>query len=838
MASEFDAEVFRTLLLNLGDRLSNTRGDTINAERLKRIEDAIRRLGNSIDSSKPAEFNTKGLAEELSKVVSTEGINEDIAKSIQKGFDKVRLNTEQDSGSSGLSDIANDLTNSGGKFTAVLGKVSAGFSVLSGVTGKVAGALSNFSTNMDGTFAGAARAVGLTTGATATFAAFIDDNIDAYRKLQSASEGSIGSLGDMRRAMSTAAMGADEFASAIKNGTDGTRLIGGQNWANLYKSIKEQTQSMGMYGYSLSDLASAQNEYLGVLVSRGDIYKDSAEVQAQGFNSLLQVNSKVATILGKDRDDMLKRIAAEAQDANFNTYLNGTNMTTDQRNELSGVMAVAEQLGPQVSSMLKDLIMSGGVLDQNSVLPLLDAPMQQIFMSLAEKIRAGNIEQGDSVTLTQQLRQAANQRNPVGNQQMAIAGRLYGAQYEGANLANIAARNIRELTPDTTFGTEQTDEATNGLLGMEKAFKDTAAALQDTYTQLLNPAMVQFGGEIKGITDAIGGKGGWIDNIREGVQSLSGFNAAVLAAGGLFGAGVGISGITALTSAAFGAAVLPTIKKIGELLGGSTVSLSEIAKNFASKAAGGAKGAATGVAEGAVGAANGVKAVGKAMVEKTPGYLNSAASKSLQKVLGPVGAILEGLSTYGDIVDDYDRQQKGEITGEEFKKLLTQHIGGALGGLSGSLVGAQLLGALGAAGGSVVPGLGTVAGGAIGGIAGGIGGYYGGDYLGEQIGGTLYDLLLSDGMVTPATPSVSATPTGPAVETPSSVLPDAPAVTSTLDSVVDRVKDTNSALVEIQNILKTMLDSDNKNLMQLNESMASLVSAQEDIARKMRLGTI
>ncbi len=842
MASEFDMEVFRTILTNLGDRLSNTRGDEQNADRLRRVEAAIKNLEKSINAKKAPDFNAKKVADELSKVVSTEGISKEVAASIEKGFKTVSENKEGYDGS-GIADIAKNLPDAGGKLTTVLGKVSAGFAGFTTATGKISESLARVTANMDGSFTGFSRSLGLTTGSFAVFASFLDDNVNAYRDLQTASEGSIGSITDMRKAMSTAAMGAGEFAKAIKDGTDGTRLIGGQNWANLYKSIKEQTYSMGNFGYSLQGLAKAQNDYLGILVDRGDIQRLNGDQQAAGFKSLLDVNSRVATILGKDRDDMLKRIAKENEDANLNTYLQALNLSPDQRTEVDAIMAVASQLGPQFQSAVKELIMyEGGVRSQDSLIATLPPEVVSNLQQITAAIRSGNINKGAAVQFTQDIkRDFAAGDATRDNKTMAQLGGIIGGQFEAGNIARIAASNLRTVDDKTTFAPDQTDDATTSLLQFEKIFKDTAAMQQDIYNTMLYPAMREFGSTMKDVTMSVGEQGGFIDNLRSSIKTIDDFTTALKIAGGLLAGGVVINGATMLLSAAFGASLGPIFNGLSKTLNISTQGFVNATKSFSSWLTnGGAKGAVEGVAKGASGAAQGAKTVAKAVVEQTPGLLNSPVAKRLTKALGPLAVILEGLDTYGDIVADYDRKEKGEITGEEFKKLMSKHIGGGLGGLSGAYVGGQLLGAMGAAGGSVVPGLGTVAGGVIGGIGGGIGGYYAGDAMGEEIGALIYDNLLAnaeaDGTETPeiTTPVVAAEPE---ILTPTPVIPEIPQIGS-LDTVVTKIEETNTALNETLNLLRSLIDITKEDTSRVVEPLEKLLTAQEDLVRKFRLGSL
>ena len=845
MATEFELEQLRSLFLTLADKLSKTKGDEATLSQLEAVEDAIRNLNKEM--VKQASKGPKGKNNLSTKDISQSLIDAlNKAQPFKKAEDALNKIAENSANPSSGMDISLDSLPGASTLKSKFGALAAGIGAVNKSTSGFARNFTRLTDGLNGSFSGLATGLGLGETAFGTMAKALDVNVNAYRSLVTSAEGSIGSIGDMRKAMSTAAMSATEFADAIKSGTDGTRLLGGQNWAQLYKSIKLQSQDMGYYGYTLEGLAKAQNEYLGILVDRGDINRLSQKGIADGLQNLLQVNDQVATILGKDREDMLKRLAAESQDVNFNTFLKslGDRLGETGKTELAGIQATLTQLHPLVASAFKDMVMTGGaILDTEAAnaFSTLGPEMQKVLTDTASSVRAGNVNAGDAVAFTQTVKNASARDEPYrDNESMAILGRTNGGGFEASNAAAINAANLRSITDQTTFGSQQNDAVTKSLLQFQGMATDARALVNDAIDGFVKPLVDQFGPALTSSVDAMRGENGWINTMRESVNSLTQFDTALKTISGYLIGGTFLAASTGMLGVILSKTLVPVFKSVGlGIYAGAKGAATGVGRAAGAAGTGIAKSAAVAKGVEAIKATEvGAKAVGATskVGEMASKALNSGVASKLTKALGPLAVVLQGLETYSEIESDYDRKESGEITEEEFKKLMSQHIGAGLGGVGGAILGAKILGAGGAAAGSVVPGLGTVGGGVVGAVGGAIGGAFAGDALGDEIGAIVYDYILAKDEAAPSVTPVDITP--PTVSNPAGIEDNNNAIGLQNTLLLDEIKNGNSSLRDIAYLLRTANDMLREQITVNKTGLEDLNNTQSELARRIRANSL
>lgn len=867
--ADFDLEQLRTLFQNLADRLSNTKGDENTVAHLAEVEKALKAINRRIDMESRNKPNKERRS---TKEFAREILNEwEKRKPFKQLEDAIRETAGEGQGSIDIGPMKKSLAGSIGSMIKTFGDGAVKF-------GGMAAKFIDSTRKMDGTLSNALSAFGVTGGAAMTMARMFDENVSAYRSLVGSAEGTIGSIQDMRRAMSIASMNVEEFANTIARGTDGTRLMGAMPWAELFRELKNNSKAIGFYGMSLTQLANMQNEYLDILRERGSILQMDQNRIAMGFDSLVRINDRVAFILGKNREDMLNQQKIQNQDANFQMFLRGQNLSEDQVNTINALnAAISDKFGPAVASAFKDMQMGmgAGVTSPDGAIAfsMLLGPMQQTLANMAQDIYAGNVQAGDEVKFLTELRQGAEGITDDIARQMGVLGHVLQGGFADANRTILSSLTFRTPDEDTNFGYEQQDEATLSMLKMESVIKDLSSSVEDMVTGIINPLMDSYGSAMNTFVDGLGST---TQAFKKLVSTVSEFDGAIKFATGVFATGLVVSSMTSLMGSGIFAAMKPLATGLGKIIGPAFGKMAGAASRMASAlgtgkllerirgvvsstirggavagtAAAAGAGAGAGIAQGVNGAVDAVgdasKATrwGRGATAALSSEAMTKAASSFAKKLGPLAVLLEGLDTYNDIVADYSRKEEGEITDEEFKKLLSQHIAGALGGVGGGIVGAKLLGALGAAGGSVVaPGVGTLGGGVVGGVLGAAGGAWAGDSLGEYIGAGIYDFLLAN---TPETPEIESPNVEVAAPAAPTEVADASFIRSEIrdnfdtlnTSIVERLGTSNTHLEQISQTLTRLLEQTRIGDEITREGFIQLLKAQEDLGRRFRLSGI
>ncbi|MNK44122.1 hypothetical protein D3C87_628450 [compost metagenome] len=557
--ADFDLEQMRMIFQGLADKLANTKGDESIVEKLKVIEKAIKGLEKKQgDQSKKSKADSKRENDQFIKDFVKEFDNASVLKGIKQAIEEQGANGAGP-GQGALNLDPKDFQ----KFSSKLGGSLLAFGKLTSAMGNGTAKLVDNFGNLNGSFRGLANAAGITSGAIATMAAVLDDRADAYRAIVDSAEGTIGSLKDLGQAMHVSSLSADEFAQAMAKGTQGTRLLGGLPWAQLYGSIKDQTRAMGFYGYTAQGLLQAQNQYLDILSSRGDIFNTGQKDLVDGLNSLLLVNNKTAQILGKTRDEALQAQMAAARDADTQSYLMGLNLKADQKLAAENAIATAQGMSPELGKIFQDMFrLNGGMnTDTAQIAALLPSDTLRRIDALADAVRQGAIASEDVPKMWQEV--AKSYQDNISSQQQMNTGILSavqgaGEQFSAFNRLNQGMYNVKQdkdITADPTDPNRQ-DAGTIAILQANDTIRNMGAAVRDAATAVMDPLLTKFGPELLNI---VGGTDGLIDKFRETIMTLKDFDGAISAIAAVFAGGAIINAASGIVGTLVAARMIPMI---------------------------------------------------------------------------------------------------------------------------------------------------------------------------------------------------------------------------------------------------------------------------------------
>lgn len=583
--ADFDLEQMRMIFQNLADKLANTKGDENIVEKLKVVEKAINRLDKKQgDQAKKSKADQKRDNDQFIKDFVKEFDNASVLKGIKQAIEEQGANGAGP-GQGALNLDPKDFQ----KFSSKLGGSLLAFGKLTSAMGSGTAKLVDNFGNLNGSFRGLANAAGITSGAIATMAAVLDDRADAYRAIVDSAEGTIGSLKDLGQAMHVSSLSADEFAQAMAKGTQGTRLLGGLPWAQLYGSIKDQTRAMGFYGYTAQGLLQAQNQYLEILSSRGDIFNTGQKELVDGLDALLLVNNKSAQILGKTRDEAMQAQMAAARDADTQSYLMGLGLKADQKLAAENAIATAQGMSPELAKIFQDMLrLNGGMnTDTAQIAALLPPDTLRRIDALADAIRSGAIASKDVPKMWQEV--AQSYQDNISQQQQANTGILSavqgaGEQFSAFNRLNQGMYNVKQdkdIKADPTNPNTQ-DAGTIAILQANDTIRNMGAAVRDAATAVMDPLLTKFGPELLNI---VGGTDGLIDKFRETIMTLKDFDGAISAIAAVFAGGAIINAASGIVGTLVAARMIPMIgeavKTIASPLKGLAGGMTSLGKTLA-----------------------------------------------------------------------------------------------------------------------------------------------------------------------------------------------------------------------------------------------------------------
>jgi hypothetical protein len=501
------------------------------------------------------EFNAMPILNELKETIEDQGINNS-----GPGQDKL---SKEFGNVKGFSSAVGQSILAFGKFSSSLANAAAGI-------------VTNFG-NLDGSMKGFASALGLSEkSAAAGMLALVDQNVDAFRMLIESAEGTIGSIMDLREAMSKSSLGAEEFAKAIAEGSQGTRLMGAQPWAQLYSSIKQQTKDMAYYGYTTQGLIKAQNEYLDMAASRGDLIKQqmTEDMMVKGLDNLLRVNNEVATILGQTREEALAEKKKQSRDAEVVAFTAGMDpASSDAANTILQMLTAVDQ---SLGDIGKDfLILEGGLqMDTAKTASMLDPEMVNQLRDVMLRASKGQLTSDEAIDEFRKLGELYRKNTTVDElKNIAQQSQLVGDQFKNAANINMGFNRTNLEDPDNKdLGTGIKDDLTSTLLSTEQMFKDASAGIQDILTQFIFEPLTEFGDYVKSGFESLDG---FIQKMRDTVAYLGTFDSAVKLIVGVLAGGALLNGVAGIVTSVVGSVFTKQIFKFAGLIAGPIAELTK-----------------------------------------------------------------------------------------------------------------------------------------------------------------------------------------------------------------------------------------------------------------------
>lgn len=518
--ADFDLEQLKSIFDRLADRLDRTDGDKESIKQLENVNNAIKQLEKTI-----ADQNSGGGS-------SNQQTNTILQNFVASWTQTQRANNAGGGQGTGggpnsiLSQYANSIKDSGqtaGKSFNLAGKSAR---ALSSSFSSVSHKLSDFGKGLDGSVASFGAMIGLSGGISGKLFAAIDDNIKLYRDLTASGESSIRSIEGMRAAAQQFNLTPQQLVDAIAKGTDGARLLGAQQFGSLYKNFKNATASVANFGMSIDQILSAQNTYAQMLKEQGDINTMSEDQMNTGLQQLIKSSNVTASILGKNRDEVLKARENEAQDKNFNTYLQ--TVSDEQANALREFVTYVDQAyGKEYAQLAKEQVMAnGGVTTQQSgQLAALDPRSAQTLNATIQEVK--NSGRFNQVALAE-MQQANNKaRTDSERHQFALMGTMDSGFAGAITAINTADLNAQSIMPKkASDGTDQ-----RGLINEAVAFEDSMRRLRAEISKLIDSAIIPFiQDHAPKLIKGIGWLTDWLTNLKDpGAALIGGIGSIIVA---------------------------------------------------------------------------------------------------------------------------------------------------------------------------------------------------------------------------------------------------------------------------------------------------------------------
>lgn len=672
----YELEAMRKFMDALGNRLNQTKGDDKIRADLNRINRTIERrlseLNNTTSRSKGGSSKTTDdMSKQLRRLIETMEKN----SSSFQGNDTRKNRADKASSDKSLAgryldNDYGDTDRASEKFVKVMQKTQDKFVGINKSLSDMAGHIKLFATSM--------------TGAVKSVDGFVERNANAYRSVLNSSEGSIKSIMQMRDVSNNAGLTFEDFSKAMETGSDGVRLLGGIQWANMNKKVRETGRTMGMFGMTVDQIMDTQSLYLQTLKDQGiDLSTENRDLSS-GMVRLIKSSETMANIMGTTRDEQLKLAAQAARDKNFNMALRSQGFDNEQITQISTwAQNIEKELGAGAAAMYKDMLTFGTIVNEDAALaaaamPELVGAMDQVTTS-AHGLKNGLDPKQFSLDTASRLKGAANE---IGSDPTRMLNAAQLASIKNNQNANMFGDLINFQTGAATLKVDR--DAHSATQTPEGSFEDTMlewndlkkrfeSGIQSVFTSLLGSVLEVFGDEISALNGMFGSLA---DNMTPLVQSIKTFIGD-----NLF---LTLAASIALAAGAFKLVMSPLITFTKAI-----IKISKIINNMDDN--------------------------GRIIDSGGEGGKGKGKNKFLSKVKGlGIAGVALGVGVEG--YDYYTGEKEANV--ENLTKTGLSIGGGAAGG---ALAGAMM--------GSVIPGLGT----AIGGIVGGIAGAYAGDSLGDWI---------------------------------------------------------------------------------------------------------
>ena len=545
--ADLDIEQLKTLFENLGDRLERTKGDQLTRDELYRMRQILQRMSNQSTNAKGTELNSNDLIQEFFKEWKAKdplkGLRERQGTTEPRGPRRTiieEVKQQQKGGTEGLTFLDRELRGSGQEVDQ-----------FGNIIKKAGGDAKNFSGNLSKSTTAIGSAAALFGGMFGKATGMVFDRVDYYRDILASGEGSIDSIQDLGRQSVAAGVTMEQFAKAMKDGTDGARLLGGVRWLQLNKSVTEMTRAGGAMGMTVEQIQAASQDYSELLRLQGMSRDRSTEDMARGMIQLVRSSETTANILGKTREEALAMAKEQASNSNVQASLVAQGMNDNQMKALNGIAEkYAATYGEQGKTLINDIIQYGQPLNKSATELAATLPeLQQAALNQVASVKANR-----SVDVEQSGFQTARDIKGVSGQMLGDKARLQqyanmGA-YSDSSLAGtftaitggILAGNNLKTNPENNAGTKQNkgSEERAGNVGilqlneLNQQAKVTKEALENmlvnplitmvgpTLRDTVNPALLDFAKKLQDMAGGLESKTDLMGPIALGIVGLAG----------------------------------------------------------------------------------------------------------------------------------------------------------------------------------------------------------------------------------------------------------------------------------------------------------------------------
>ncbi len=463
----------------------------------------------------------------------------------------------------------------------------------------------------------------------------------------------------MRDAASNAYLSIEDFSKAISSASNSTRVLGATNFSKIFKNVTDIAKKSNYYG------ATSQQEFIDVATSYIDSVGNSGRLQGlsneQATNAtlqLVQTNSGLAKLMGMNREDLNKQLAAANVDKDFSLILAEKYNGGVRQKEIENQLALMPE---EMKKLMKEFIITGGnVLTQESA--------QYAAMNPA----TANLLRKTALDLTDTNKSVNDTMASLGDKgRVAVAkdvGGLQGATQRGI-LVNTGITPSYAESGEFLRKLNEKQKIEAGLIRDNTPNKDAISGLFETGEFKLAEAKAVYD---KFITNTMKPFGDALTKISNST-SLS-FSDLTTAANDLTGQfkylGLVVGGIGLLVATSLGSvlvkALMGAVGLIGTTIAGAFGVGGHIAKMLST-------GASTGLAAGAgkvasKGASAGLAARGASILPKAGmlvrgggAVLAGLAGLASSPVLATLATIAAGawaVSEIMDTTDKYTKQQK------------------------------------------------------------------------------------------------------------------------------------------------------------------------------------
>lgn len=518
--ADFELEQLKSLFESMSARLDETSGDLGNKKELEQIKAAIRNLADAIQKKRTTSGNKD--SKEFIGAFFKEWDRQNPLSEVRDAVKGLR-----DSGGSNPLGGGGSGANAPAKGKGFLDKLDDRSNAGGDGAGKAGMALKGFAATVT------AAAGGLKVGYD-----FLKEQGDVYRTLLSTAEGSVTSIMDMRNTAAQNNMSLQELVGTMKD-EENLRVMGAKNFAKFSNTVRTATLRTGQLGMNFEQMTRAQDEYVGMLRSTGNLDKLNNNEMSQQFQDLIHVNQEMAGIMGKTRDEQLKAAAAENTDSNFNAAVRASGASPEQTLILDQVLTSLSDIDKKVFK--EQYLTKGGFLSTESAQRYATGGKTTSDLgAIATRMGKGDIRADDAQTTAATMKNnaIAETKNRDMDSMFAIMG-MKGLQFaEGRNTSGDLYRSYagRDNKKDQTSSnsTNMQVVADTAILSLQDTERRISAGLDDMFNQVLGPAFDTFGGMMTTATNAAQD---FADGLHTAARTMEEHPDASLAGGAAMGVG-------------------------------------------------------------------------------------------------------------------------------------------------------------------------------------------------------------------------------------------------------------------------------------------------------------